>query len=145
VLALAYPDREPVQVAQRLQAQDNRQRILYDQSKRIQLLMGEAALRGWFFDVATLAGQLDRLATVATFGNVEIGILPFSRPQPLLPLSGFAINDHAVAWVETLVGEQRIDDPVEVRQLADAFDAAMAAAMTGDAAITLIRQTMDNR
>jgi Domain of unknown function (DUF5753) len=142
VLALASPGGDPAQVERRLEAQDNRQnKILYDPQKRIQLLIGEAALRVWFGNPATLAGQLDRLATVAAFGNVDIGILPFDQPQPLLPLSGFAVNDHTVAWVETLVGEQRLDDPIQVRQLADAFDTALAAAVTGEAAVVLIRST----
>jgi hypothetical protein len=38
-------------------------------------------------------------------------------------------------------GEQRLDDPIQVRQLADAFDTALAAAVTGEAAVVLIRST----
>jgi hypothetical protein len=56
-----------------------------------------------------MVGQLDRLVSLAGLPNVEIAVLRFDAPSPVLPLEGFAINDARVVWVETLTGEQRID------------------------------------
>jgi len=43
--------------------------------------------------------------------------------------------------VETLTGEQKLDDPIEVGAYAEAFDAALAVSATGDAATKVIRAT----
>lgn len=128
------------QIEQRVAAQLRRQQVLYTPGKRIQLVMGEAALYTRFGPPDTLHGQLDRLIAVAGLANVEIGILPFDVPSPVLPLSGFALNDSDTVWVETLTGEQRLDDADEVAAYVAAFETAMTAAATGDEAVELIRK-----
>ncbi|GAA0934180.1 DUF5753 domain-containing protein [Pseudonocardia zijingensis] len=127
------------QIEERIAAQVRRQEVLYAPGKTIQLVMGEAALRTRFGERATLVGQLDRLVALAGLANVEIGVLRFDVPAPVLPLHGWAINDSSVVWVETLTGEQRLDDPDEVAAYVAAFDAALAAAARGDEAVELIR------
>ena len=44
-----------------------------------------------------------------------------------------------MVWVETLTGEQKLEDPIEVGTYAQAFDALLAASAAGDAAIEVIR------
>lgn len=136
---------DPDVIEQRVAAQQRRQQVLYMPGKRIQLVMGEAALRTWFGEPGTLAGQLDRLAAVAGLAGVEVGVLPFDAPSPVLPLAGFALNDSEVVWVETLTGEQRLDEPDEVAAYVAAFDAALGAALVGDDAVALIRKAGDTR
>lgn len=126
-------------IESRIAAQLRRQQVLYTPGKTVQLVMGEGALRTQFGERSTLVGQLDRLIALAALANVEIGVLRFDTPSPVLPLAGFAINDRAIVWVETLTGEQRIDDPVEVAAYVAAFEAALAAAVRGDDAVELIR------
>lgn len=130
---------DPEVIEQRIAAQQRRQQVLYVPTKRVQLVMGEAALRTRFGEPDTLAGQLDRLASVAGLANVEIGVLPFDAPSPVLPLAGFALNDSEVVWVETLTGEQQIDDPDEVAAYVAAFEAALGAALVGEEAVAMIR------
>jgi hypothetical protein len=131
---------EPSQIEERVAAQVRRQDVLYTPGKSIQLVIGEAALRTTFGQASTLAGQRDRLVTLAALPTVEVAVLPFDRPSPVLPLTGFSVLDRQVVWLETLTGEQRIDDPDQVAAFARAFDAALAAAVTGDEAIELIQR-----
>lgn len=130
---------EADQIEERIAAQMRRQQVLYTPGKTIQLVMGEAALRTRFGERGTLIGQLDRLVALAQLPNVDIAVLRFDAPSPVLPLSGFAINDAQVVWVETLTGEQRLDSPEEVAPYVAAFEAALAAAVRGDEVIELIR------
>lgn len=131
----------PDVIEEKISAQQRRQgRVLYSPGRRIQLVVGEAALRTRFGKPATLAGQLDRLASIAGMEWVEVGVLPFDAPSPILPLAGFALNDSDVVWVETLTGEQRLDDPDEVATYVAAFDVVLGAALVGDDAVELIRR-----
>jgi hypothetical protein len=141
VLSVAGPPAVAApQIDERIAAQLRRQQVLYTPGKMIQLVMGEAALHTRFGERATLVGQRDRLIQLAGLPNLEIGILRFDSPSPVLPLSGFAVNDSETVWVETLTGEQRIDDPEEVAAYVAAFETALDAAVTGDAAVELIRK-----
>jgi transcriptional regulator with XRE-family HTH domain len=131
---------KPSSMEERIAAQVRRQEVLYTPGKTIQVVLGEGALRTRFGDASTLAGQRDRLVTLAALANVEIAVLPFDRPCPVLPLAGFSVLDSEVVWLESLTGEQRIDDPDQVSAYVRAFDAALDAAATGDEAIDLIRR-----
>jgi transcriptional regulator with XRE-family HTH domain len=126
------------QVEQMLAARQRRQELLYA-GKTIQLVMSEAALRIWFISADTLRGQRDRLIQAIELPGVEIGILPFDRPNPVPGFAGFDLIGSTVAFVESLTGEQRIDAPDEVAVYVKALDLALAAAVTGDAAIELIK------
>jgi transcriptional regulator with XRE-family HTH domain len=128
------------QIDQRIAGQIRRQQLLYTPGKRIQIVVGEAALLTRFATSDALAGQLDRLIAVAGLKTVTLGVLRFETPSPVLPLAGFALNDASVVWVETLTGEQMLDDPVEVAAYAEAFNAAVAAAATDAAAVDVIRR-----
>ena len=135
VLLDATPERIDGLVAARVR----RQQLLYTPGKRVRILMGEAALYVRFGDDTVLAGQLDRLATIATLPTVELGVLPFERPSPLLPLAGVALLDDKTAWVETLVQERMLDDSGHTAVYVQAFELAMAAAARGDEALVLVR------
>ncbi len=134
---------EAGQIEERIAAQLRRQQVLYTPGKTIQLVMGEGALRTRFGERSTMVGQLDRLVSLAQLPNVEIAVLRFNTPSPVLPLTGFAINDARVVWVETLTGEQRLDDLEEVAAYVAAFETALAAAARGDEVIELIRTVAD--
>lgn len=123
-------------VAARVRRQDL---LLYDPGKRIQVLMGEAALHTRFGRAEVLLGQLDRLASVAGLATVELGVLRMAGPNPVAGLAGFALLDSATVWVETLTGEQRIDAPDEVAAYVEAFELALGAATFGEDAVELIR------
>jgi len=132
----ATPERVEELVASRVR----RQRHLYDPSKRIQVLMGEGALYTYFGSRETLVGQLDRLETVASLSTVDVGILLFDNPMPLIPVGGFAVNDEIAAWVEMQTGEHPVGSPPELMALVKMFKASLAAAAVGNAALDAIRK-----
>jgi hypothetical protein len=106
---------DEVEIEGLVAARDRRQQqLLYAPGKRIQILIGEAALRIWFGTRDTLRGQRDRLVTVAGLATVELGVIPFGVANPVPGFTGFAILDSTVAFVETLTGERRLDTPSEL-------------------------------
>jgi len=87
-------------VAKRMQ----RQQVLYQPAKRVQVVMLEGALTyARVVTVPTLAGQLDRLHFVIGLPTLELGIIPFEAAVPVFPLSGFRLHDDLVI-VESIVG-----------------------------------------
>jgi transcriptional regulator with XRE-family HTH domain len=115
-----------------------RQEILYQPGRRIELILGEAALRSTPGTISTLLGQLDRLVSVVDLPTVELGIVPFPR-MPVMPLSNFSIHDDVV-YIETLTGEQQLYEPDEVTVYVKAFRLLRAAAATGSEAVALVRR-----
>lgn len=126
------------QVAERIR----RQEILYHPGKRIQIVIGETALHDPPGSTETLVGQLDRLVAVAGLSTVDLAVLPIGTPMPILPLGSFVTHDGQRVFVETMTGEQRIEDPAQVTVYVTAFDLLREAAATGPDAVTLIRRVM---
>ncbi|ANY08065.1 helix-turn-helix domain-containing protein [Pseudonocardia sp. HH130630-07] len=120
-----------------------RQELLYDRDKRIRVLLGEAALHTRFGDGEVMAGQWDRLLALSGVASVEMGVLPFERPHPLIPVSGFSIIDDRAAIVESLAGEQTLTAPADIASFTAAFEAGMASAVTGDELRDLVRRVAD--
>lgn len=128
------------EIGEKVAAQDRRQQqVLYAPGKQIQLAIGEAALRTRFGPAEVLAGQLDRLISASTLQALEVRILPFAAPAPVIPLTGFAVNDDEAVWVETITGESQVKDPNEVAVFVAAFAAIWRAAARGEQALALIR------
>lgn len=123
-------------------ARVKRQEILYQPGKRLQFVIGEPALRTPPGSAQTLAGQLDRLTTVAGLASVELGIGPLGRPMPVFPLTGFDLTDDDAVLIETLTGEQHLGGADEVEIYTTAFDQLLDAAATGPDAVALIRRIM---
>lgn len=119
-----------------------RQGILYHPGKQMQLIMGEAALHHRFGPLETLIVQLDRLAAIAGLATVELSVLPFATPLPVFPLGAFDLHDNNMVFIETLSGEQRLDEPEEVSLYVRFLDLLRDTAVTGRDAVTLIRRIM---
>ncbi|MGH3787972.1 MAG: helix-turn-helix domain-containing protein [Pseudonocardiaceae bacterium] len=115
-----------------------RQDVLYQPGRRIELILGEAALRSTPGTIATLLGQLDRLVSVIDLPTVELAIVPFPL-MPVMPLSSFYMHDEIV-YIETLTAEQRLSEPDEVAVYVRAFGLLREAAATGPDAVALIQR-----
>jgi transcriptional regulator with XRE-family HTH domain len=115
-----------------------RQDILYQPGRRIELIVGEAALRSTPGTIKTLLGQLDRLVAVSDLPTVELGIVAFPM-MPVMPLSSFSLHDDVV-YIETLTGEQQLYEPDEVAVYSKAFELLRAASLTGPDAVVLIQR-----
>ena len=83
-----------------------RQEILHDPHKRIQVVLGEAALRTLVCTPETLAGQLSKLLSVIRLPALELGIIGFSQPMPVFPFTAFSVRDDDLIVIERLTGEQ---------------------------------------
>jgi hypothetical protein len=136
VLAGATPDSIEDLITERVK----RQALLYEPARRVQIVLGEAALTVHFGTVGALIGQLDRLMALAALPSVELGVIPASVASPVMPLAAFSLHDDTVLFVETLTGEQRVDNPEEVAAHVEAFELALRAAATGQDAVALIQR-----
>lgn len=141
IMGLSFTARDEEEIERVVGARMQRQSVIYEPGKRIEIVIGEAALRTAPGTIETLVEQLDRLTTVAGLTSVQMGILPFPV-MPIMPLSGFSLRDR-VASVETVTGEQMLHHPTEVDTYEEAFARAMSAAVTGRDAVTLIRRVTD--
>jgi hypothetical protein len=116
-----------------------RQDVLYEPGKRIQLVMGEAALHVRFGPRETMIGQLDRLANVAGLAGVELGVVPFSTPFPVYPLTDFILYDGYVL-IESITAQQRLEGADEVALYKQFFQQLRDVAATGQDAVELIQR-----
>ncbi|HEV2452216.1 MAG TPA: helix-turn-helix transcriptional regulator [Streptosporangiaceae bacterium] len=127
-------------VEDKINSRLRRQEILYDSSKRVQVIIHEAALRVLVTTPGTMAGQLDKLLAVSRLHAVEFGVIPFSLRMPAYPL-GFRVYDDSLIIVESTVEEKDYTaeaNPKEVETFLGAFEALRQAAVTDDEARRLI-------
>ncbi|SFQ42118.1 Transcriptional regulator, contains XRE-family HTH domain [Amycolatopsis arida] len=111
-------------------ARVRRQEALYDSAKRIEILLGEAALAHPVADPAEMVVQLDRLMWLVGLPHVRFGILPLFRPLPHAPVHGYRIiDDHVI--VENLTADIRIADPEQVAVYHRLTDRLWKAAVEG--------------
>jgi transcriptional regulator with XRE-family HTH domain len=123
-----------------------RQEILDAPGKRVQVVLGEGALRTLVVSPQTLAGQLGKLLSVMRLPSVELGVIGFGQRMPAYPL-GFRVYGDNLVVVESLAGERYIEaaeEPKEVAAFLKAFGALRQAASTGDEAEAIIQRALDD-
>ncbi len=125
-------------IAAAVAARMQRQAVLYDGTKEIQLLMTEAALRNPVADAAVMAGQIDRLVTATALPAVRFGILPLGVRLTFPPLHGFWLFDDEILNVDTFHTEIVTRDPEDVRPYQRFKDAAWEHAVVGEKARALL-------
>lgn len=119
-----------------------RQQVLYQPAKRVQVVMLEGALRVRVVSVPTLVGQLDRLLAVIGLPTLELGIIPFEAAVPVFRLSGFRLYDDLVI-VESIVGEQQLAE-ADVARDEKYLELLRDAASTGTEAAAVIRRSLES-
>lgn len=124
-------------VATRMQ----RQRVLYDPAKRVQVVMLESALRVRLCSDATLAGQLDRLLALGGLPSLELTIIPSETLLPVFPM-GFRVYDDDLVIVESISDESRVEDADNVAVYLKAFDRLREAGRTDGDAASLIQEAI---
>ena len=126
-------------VAERMQ----RQQVLYQPGKQVQIVMLEGALRSRVVSAQTLAGQLDRLMSVIGLASLELGIIPFEAAVPVWPTAGFRLYDDLVIE-ESVEGENQVADPDLVARYGKDFELLREAANMGRDAVAVIRRSLDS-
>lgn len=119
-------------------ARMERQRVLYRRGKRFAVVLEEQALRTWFGDAETQAGQLDRLLTTMSLPSVALGIIPLMVQRPAVPSAGFWIFDDGLVALETPTAGIEVTRPQEVELYVRMFEHLHASAVYGQAARNII-------
>jgi transcriptional regulator with XRE-family HTH domain len=123
-------------------ARIERQRVIYRRGKRFVVVLEEQALRTWFGNAETQAGQLDRLLTVMSLPNVSIGIIPMQIERGGVPSSGFWIFDNSLVALEIPTASIEVTRPQEIELYTRMFDNLQSYAVYGKAARTLISRAL---
>jgi Domain of unknown function (DUF5753) len=122
------------------------QEILHDQSKQIQIVLAEGALRTLVVAPATLIGQLEKLLSVGRLPAVELGVIGFSQRMPTYPL-GFRVYGDDLIITESIAEERYYtadDEPDEVTAFLEAFGELRRAASTGPEAEAIIQRVLED-
>lgn len=138
-----YPGGRP-DIAAAITARLERQAILYDETKHLEFVIAETALRWRLGPPQMMLAQLDRIASVATLPNLAIGIIPQAAEVTAWHVHGFALLDDRsggspVVRVETLTTGLSISEPVAVERYREAFGRLREAAVFDEQAESLIR------
>jgi transcriptional regulator with XRE-family HTH domain len=119
-----------------------RQEILADRSRRFEFVMTEAALHWRSGPAGMLVAQLHRIANVATFRNVTVGVIPLDADMLAAPTCAFVLyedrddGEKALAAVETPHSRLEVTDDVQAYR--DELDLLRRSAVFGETAITFL-------
>jgi transcriptional regulator with XRE-family HTH domain len=120
-----------------------RQRVIYQRGKRFAVVLEEQALRTWFGDAGTQAGQLDRLLAVMSLPNMSVGIIPLMRERAGVPSAGFWMFDNALVALETPTASIEVTRPNEIELYGRMFEHLQTAAVYGRDARALVARTIN--
>lgn len=116
-----------------------RQQLLYDQSRRFELLIAEPALLWDWVPARVMIPQLHFLATWLDAPNVRLGVLPMRGGNRRVPQNSFQMYDDLVI-VETIGGE---DDRQPAKIYAQVMDEMWERAAVGEDARALIAKAIE--
>ena len=148
IFAAGYPEGRP-DIDQAVAARMDRQEILYDETRRFEFVLPEAALRWQFGQIDMLRRQLTAIRQQLSLPNVFIGLIPQHADAPIWHTHGFVIfdgrgDDDPIVTVETLTAVLPFDDPVSVEDYRRAFARLKSVAVHGDQARALLDQITED-
>lgn len=134
-------------VAEAISQRMQRQAILYEEGRRFEFVIGEAALRWRYGAAAVQLGQLDRLRTAALLPGVQVGVLSFDREVPAWHSHGFTLfeadDGDPYVHVETLTASLNVTEPADVEAYRQALARLRELAVQGEEAQALLVQVME--
>jgi hypothetical protein len=134
VRALGIDDADVAEgAAQRI----NYGRFVFDSSKSFRFVITEPVLHWVYGSREVMAGQLDQLLRVMDLPNVELGIIPQSRPVQATVYQPFWIVDDEV-YVELPSGLHADSSPTSLRAYLRVAEFLMAGSAVGDEARELV-------
>ncbi|CAM3354592.1 helix-turn-helix transcriptional regulator [Kibdelosporangium persicum] len=120
LLGMAEPPYVKEDLSAAVAARLHRQRLVFDEDRQFEFLITDAALRWQPGPVNVLLAQWDRIASIATLGNVSIGLVPRGTRASTTVSHGFAIYDPAdeehlpFVTVEMIHAAVTVNDPSDV-------------------------------
>jgi transcriptional regulator with XRE-family HTH domain len=147
VVAAGDPDNPttPEAIALRIQ----RQTRLYDEGRRNEFVIGEAALRWRYGPAVVQVNQLRQLQTLTHLRAVFVGILPLDRETPVWHSIGFTLLEDRADEADPLVHLEALDtfvniaDAEDVTHYQQVFDGLRDLAVVGDEARALLARLTD--
>ncbi len=124
-----------------VRARIERQNVLYDPAKDIEILIGESALRYPVCPVPVMRAQIDRLLNLIGLPSVRLGIIPLDEPLPTITMHGFTLHDHTVL-VEVNHTELAVVDAEDADLYALIVEKLWQAAKTGEDARALLQRVL---
>lgn len=92
-LSMGYKSKSVDDVADSLAARLRRQLVVYEEDRRFDFLITEAALRWRPGPAKLMLGQLDRITSLSTLDNVSIAVIPLDAPATTFNTHAFVIYD----------------------------------------------------
>ena len=125
----------------------DRQAILHDLSHRLEFIITEAALRWRTGPPDILVPQLDRIASLATLGNLTVAVIPLDADWRTAPPYPFVLyedrDDGAPPMAVAELPDQRIET-TNIEPYRRELDKLRRSALSGDDAIAFIRAVAAN-
>ena len=126
-----------------VQARMKRQELLYRESKRFHFVITEAALRLRLSSSNVMLAQLDRLISLSTLPNVQLGIISADTQYVIGPWHGFWLRDNERVLVETFSAELNLVQAPEIALYSKIFEQFAAVASYGRSARGIITRAAD--
>jgi transcriptional regulator with XRE-family HTH domain len=123
---------DPEKIEDVVAARMRRQEVLYDTSKSFEFVITQAALDYPPCPAEVMAGQIDRLASLAGMGHITLGIIPAGIILAATPMIGFLIVDDTTV-LETLTSSITLTGDESARY-AEIFGVLRGQAVTGEEA-----------
>jgi transcriptional regulator with XRE-family HTH domain len=134
-------------LAATVKARMDRQAILKDDTKRLEFIIAETALRWRIGPLATMRAQIDRIMRDASLPSVTVGIIPLSTEVSAWHIHGFQIIDDptegdATVRTETLTRGLSITDHADVERYREAYGVLRDTAVFGQEANEILAAVM---
>ena len=134
---------DPAEVARMVTARQERQRGLYDVSKRFTFVLTEGALRLRPGPADVVRAQLHHVVSLSTLATVQLGVIPWAAEIHDVPLHGFHVYDSRLAVVGLETSTATFTDPRDIARYLELFESLQHAAVFGDAARAVITGIAD--
>ncbi len=134
---------DPAEIARMVAARQERQRGLYDESKRFTFVLTEGALRLRPGPPDVVRAQLHHVVSLSTLATVELGVIPWAAEIHDVPLHGFHVYDSRLVVVGLETSTATFTDPRDVARYLELFESLQHAAVFGDPARAVITGIAD--
>lgn len=140
------PPYGPEQLAKAVAARVERQLLLHEEERSFDFLITESALRWRPGSPASLAAQIDRIASLSTLGNLTVGVLPLTARAAVPHSHAFTIYEPADDEGDTFVNIEMVHATLDVFRESDVgafqrrWESLDRAALHGDEARGFLQQ-----
>lgn len=140
VMSAGNPLDQP-DIAEAVNARLQRQAILYDETKRFEFMLTEAALRWRPGSIHMQRAQLAHLISISSLPNVELGVIPLAVQSDTPYTHIFILTElpeETLVVIETITAELQLRDPRDIEVYRQYLQRLRRLAVWADDAVQLI-------